>query len=236
MSELDQLHHTDVVKTDIQVRSKVWEVSQWPDLYLYLRVPLMGGVKVVDKLYLTDRGYEAASPALTQSSLWNHLDILSPGSKLKGFLGHPLELRSQEGVQRYWTSQLNPGMHLAQLPNIDCKELEEAFASPPDQFPVSAKFWNKQTGKLSTVGASSYDTGDDWELPSNQIQGRSERRSKSEGGAEVRFSDDSFVFGLHGSFNYAFGFVATAIASEYPGELTATYFPDDEYPFLQRFL
>ncbi|KAJ7663389.1 hypothetical protein DFH06DRAFT_1128706 [Mycena polygramma] len=30
-----------IVKTDIQVRSKVWEVSQSPDLYLYLRVPLM---------------------------------------------------------------------------------------------------------------------------------------------------------------------------------------------------
>ncbi|KAJ7678323.1 hypothetical protein DFH06DRAFT_1121813 [Mycena polygramma] len=41
MSGLDQLHHTGMVKTDIQVRSKVWEVSQSPDLYLYLRVPLM---------------------------------------------------------------------------------------------------------------------------------------------------------------------------------------------------
>ncbi|KAJ7632002.1 hypothetical protein DFH06DRAFT_1140347 [Mycena polygramma] len=41
MSGLDQLHHTGMVKADIQVRSKVWEVSQSPDLYLYLRVPLM---------------------------------------------------------------------------------------------------------------------------------------------------------------------------------------------------
>ncbi|KAJ7657664.1 hypothetical protein DFH06DRAFT_1131443 [Mycena polygramma] len=39
MSELDRLHHTGMMKTDIQVKGL--EVSQWPDLYLYLRVPLM---------------------------------------------------------------------------------------------------------------------------------------------------------------------------------------------------
>ncbi|KAJ6498120.1 hypothetical protein C8R47DRAFT_1069000 [Mycena vitilis] len=181
-----------------------------------LKSRLQGGVKVVDKLYLRDRGYEATSPASTQSSLWNHLDVLSPGSKLKGFLGHPAALQNQHEVQRYRTSQLNPGMHLAQLLDIDTKELDEAFATPPDQFPVSARFWNRQTGKLSTVGASSYDTGDDWELPSNQIQGRSERRSKSGGGAEVKFSDDSFNTIENKSYSAYMESSTTPLASSQP--------------------
>ncbi|KAJ7982883.1 hypothetical protein DFH06DRAFT_1122928 [Mycena polygramma] len=73
------------------------------------------------------------------------------------------------------------------LPDEDeSKAMEEAFAGMPEK--GTARFWNRLTGQISIVGASSYGLGEDWEPPVNYFQGRSERRARSGGGVnEVRF-------------------------------------------------
>ncbi|KAJ7601817.1 hypothetical protein DFH06DRAFT_1153414 [Mycena polygramma] len=133
----------------------------------FLKTRLDGGVRTIDKLYLRDSGYNHNSPTSSSSSLWAGFDVLSPNSRLTGFMTNPAVLRSMPD-------------------EADSKTVEEAFTGLPEK--DTARFWNRLTGQVSIVGASSYGLGEDWEPPVNYFQGRSNRRTRSGGGAnEVRF-------------------------------------------------
>ncbi|KAJ6517879.1 hypothetical protein C8R47DRAFT_1231529 [Mycena vitilis] len=183
----------------------------------FLKSRLDGGVRTVDKLYLRDTGYSPASPASSSSSLWSGFDVLSPNSRLKGFMTNPAVLRS--------------------IPDdADSKKVEEAFAEPPEK--GTARFWNRLTGKMSVVGASSYGLGEDWEPPANHFQGRSERRTRSGGGLnEVRFQTSSAS--PKGNTSYSFQEASTTplassqhhLPSTTPARTQSTGFQATSTPF-----
>ncbi|KAJ6474640.1 hypothetical protein C8R47DRAFT_1221046 [Mycena vitilis] len=108
----------------------------------------------------------------------------------------------------------NPAV-LRSLPDEEeSKAVEEAFAGMPEK--GTARFWNRLTGQISVVGASSYGLGEDWEPPVNYFQGRSERRARSGGGVnEVRFQTGPSSTRDESSYAYQEA-SATPLASSQP--------------------
>ncbi|KAJ6469061.1 hypothetical protein C8R47DRAFT_1078180 [Mycena vitilis] len=154
----------------------------WAHALLRLRVA--NGAKVVEKLYTRDKGYEALSPATTVSSLWENMELLSPNSRLKGFLRHPQVSRTQEEVESYNRFIQHPQTPLSELVNLDVDDLTKAFPAEPIDQQGQVQFWNRQTNELSSA-ASSYEAGKDWQPPVGNFTDRT--RQRSTGG--VRFEE-----------------------------------------------